>query len=261
VAYLGVRAADFGIELIAPLVQTTETKLDDQLLPVIRKTIKVIVVSLGSVMLIEKLGYPVTSLLAGLGIGGLAFALAAKDTIANLFGGVTIFTDKPFQIGDAVTISGNTGVIEMVGLRSTKIRTFADTLITIPNQTVANATIENLSALRKRRVKLNVGLTYDSGVQGLRKGLEIIRNVMENHPGVLEGPYVFFDNFGASSLDIMVYYFTATTVYREYLEIKEEINLQIMEQLAAAGLSFAFPTTTVELANPEALRFLTDQNP
>ena len=174
------------------------------------------------------------------------FALAAKDTLANLFGSVVIFADRPFQIGDWVIISGSEGVIEEVGVRSTKIRTFSDTLITIPNNMVANATIQNISAFRNRRVYLNLGITYNAGPAGAMKAVEIIRNILDEDPRVCDGHYIFFDDFKESSLNLMVYYFVKSTVWREYLTVRGEVNAEIMRRFAEVGIDFAFPTRTIE---------------
>ena len=248
VSYLVVKCVDFLVSLLIPLVEKTETKLDDQLIPIIRKAAKVVIFTISAVILIERMGYPVTSIIAGLGIGGLAFALAAKDTVANLFGSVVIFLDRPFQIGDWVNIDASEGIIEEVGVRSTKIRTFADTLITIPNSVVANATIKNISAFRNRRVLLQIGITYSSGPQGAEKAVAIIRDILDTHEKVKDGHYIYFDDFKDSSLNIMVYYFVGTTVWREYLEVRSQVNLEIMRRFAAQGIQFAFPTHTIEFS-------------
>lgn len=246
IAFILVKTMDYLTSLIKPIVARTETKLDDQLVPIIRKAAKICIVIMTSVILIERLGYPVTSIIAGLGIGGLAFALAAKDTVANLFGSVVIFADQPFQIGDWVVIGSSEGVIEEVGVRSTKIRTFADTLITIPNSEVANQRIENISAFRNRRVYLKLGITYSAGAEGADKAVTIIRQVLDDHPRVKEGHYIFFDDFNDSSLNLMVYYFVSSTIWREYLTVRQQVNLEIMRRFADANIQFAFPTRTIE---------------
>lgn len=253
ISYLILTVVEFLISLLHPIVAQTETKLDDQLIPIIRKAAKIFIVIISAVILIERLGYPVTSIIAGLGIGGLAFALAAKDTIANLFGSLVIFTDRPFQIGDWVIISSSEGVVEEVGVRSTKLRTFSDTLITIPNNTVANATIQNISAFRNRRVYIQLGITYSSGPRGASEAVKIIRNILDEHEMVKTGHYIFFDDFKDSSLNLMVYYFVKSTVWREYLSVREDVNLKIMQRFAEAGIDFAFPTRTLDIPKESQL--------
>ena len=226
----------------------TESKLDDQLVPIVRKGCRLVIVLLALLMIIQNLGYSVSSLLAGLGLGGLAFALAAKDSLANMFGSVTIFTDRPFQVGDWIKVPGAEGTVEDVGLRSTRIRTFAKTLISIPNAKLAGNTIENMDARPVRRVKMTVGVTYETKADQMKKAVEAIREILRGHPGVDQGYWlVYFTDFGASSLDIFVYYFTKSKVWAEYLEVRQDVNLLIMTKLEDLGLEIAFPTQTVYL--------------
>jgi MscS family membrane protein len=226
----------------------TESKLDDQLVPIVRKMCRVVILLLALVMIIQNLGYSVGSLLAGLGLGGLAFALAAKDSLANIFGSVTIFTDRPFQIGDWVKVSGAEGYVEDVGFRSTRIRTFEKTLVTIPNSKIADSAIENMDARPIRRVKMNIGVTYDTTADQMETALEAIREILRTHDGVSQDYWlVYFTDFGASSLDIFMYYFTKSKVWAEYLKVRQDVNLKIMRKLEQLGLEFAFPSQTVYL--------------
>jgi MscS family membrane protein len=230
----------------------TETPLDDQLIPLLRKASKVFVGILAFVLTAQNLGYSVSGLLAGLGIGGLAFALAAKDTVANLFGSVMILIDRPFRIGDWVTLEGADGVVEEIGLRSTRIRTFAKTVVSIPNQALANATVENHSLMPKRRVKMTIGVTYDTKPDQMRQALQRIREYLEQHPGIhQEFKMVKFTDFGDSSLNIFLYYFTVSTDWSKHLSLRQEINLAIMDILEETGLAVAFPTRTVHLVGHE----------
>ena len=145
--------------------------LDDSLIPTLRKAMKAFVAVVVFVVVVQNLGYSVSGLLGALGVGGLAMALAAKDTLANLFGGVTILVDRPFKVGDWITLPGADGVVEEIGLRSTRIRTFAKTLVSIPNSVLANATVENHSLMPKRRIKLSVGVTYDTTPDQMREAV------------------------------------------------------------------------------------------
>ncbi|MBN2492974.1 MAG: mechanosensitive ion channel family protein [Deltaproteobacteria bacterium] len=231
----------------------TESKLDDQLVPIVRKSLRVIIVALALVMIIQNLGYSVSSLLAGLGLGGLAFALAAKDSLANMFGSVTIFTDRPFQIGDWIKMASVEGIVEDVGFRSTRVRTFAKTLVSIPNSKIANEIIENVAARPMRRISMRVGLSYESSADQMQAAVEAIREILESHEGIDQGYWlVYFDELGDTSLSIFVYCFTKTTVWAEYLQIRQELNLAIMRKVEQLGLEIAFPTQTVYLRRDAA---------
>ncbi len=231
----------------------TESRLDDQLIPLLRKTAKVLIAIMIFVLTVQNLGYSVSGLLAGLGIGGLAFALAAKDTIANVFGSVTILIDRPFSTGDWVTADGADGVVEEIGLRSTRIRTFAKTLVSIPNQQLANATIENHSLMPKRRVKMTVGVTYDTDSRQMSELVERVESLLRSRQDIhQEFILVKFIEFGASSLDLFVYYFSVSTDWVEHLRVRQEVNLAIMDIVEQMGLSIAFPTRTVHLVGDGA---------
>ena len=188
--------------------ERTDTKLDDQLVPLISRALKILVIVLGGVFILESLNYDVASLLAGLGIGGLAFALAAKDTIANLFGSITIFTSKPFHIGDWIAVAGVEGTVETVGFRSTRIRTFYNSLVSIPNSVVADSSIDNYGERRYRRIKLMLGVTYSTTADQIEAFVEGIKGLLRAHPGVRQDYFeVHFNTFSASSLDILLYAF------------------------------------------------------
>jgi len=246
--WLLFRLIDVVGEALMSAAGKTESKLDEQLVPLIRKTAKVFVGVVAFVLIVQNMGYSVSGLLAGLGIGGLAVALAAKETLSNLFGSATIFIDKPFRIGDWIKTDDFEGVVEEVGFRSTKVRTFAKTLVTVPNGKLADMVIDNYSRMPKRRVKMTIGVTYDTTAEQMKKAVEAIKRILREHKEVDQEFFlVYFTDFGASSLDIFVYYFTKTTVWEEYLRVREEINLTIMEELEKLGVSIAFPTYTVHL--------------
>lgn len=214
----------------------------------ILRFLRVVVWFLAAVFVVQELGYNVGGLLAGLGVGGLAVALAARDTLANWFGALMIFTDRPFAIGDWIKTGNLEGTVEEIGLRSTKVRTFARTLVSVPNSTLANDVVENFSRMPVRRVSYTLGVTYATTPDMMRESLERIRETLRDHPAVDQTFWlVRFTDFGASSLDIMVYYFTKTTVWDQYLQAREDINLRIMERLSEIGVSVAFPTRSVYL--------------
>ena len=248
VAWTLFRLIDAGALWFSEQAARTDSRLDDQIVPLLRKALKVFLFVLVFVLTVQNMGYSVSGLLAGLGIGGLAFALAAKDTLANLFGSVTILIDRPFQVGDWVTTDGADGTVEEIGLRSTRIRTFAKTLVSIPNQQMANATVENHSLMPKRRIKFTLGVTYGSTRAQLREAVERIEASLRNNPDIdQEFMLVKFTEFNASSLDLFIYCFTITTDWTKHLSVKQEVNLKTMEILEELGMEVAFPTRTVHL--------------
>ncbi len=226
----------------------TESTLDDQLIPFIRKTLRVFIVFMALLMLVQNLGYSISGLLASLGLGGLAVALAAKDSLSNIFGSIMILLDRPFTLGDWVKVGDMEGTIEEVGFRSTRIRTFAKTQITVPNSVLMNMSIDNYSRMPKRRIKMSVGVTYATSPQQMRQAVADIRQMLRDHPAIDQEFFlVNFTDFGASSLDIMVYCFTSSTIWTEYLTAREDVCLRIMEILETLGLEIAFPSRTIYL--------------
>jgi len=184
--------------------------------------------------------------LASLGLIGMAFALAAKDTAANLFGSLVIFTDRPFKIGDWIKTPIVEGTIEEIGIRSTRVRTFAQALVTVPNAVLANSAILNWSRMGKRRIKMRIGLTYSTTRQKLQTILNDIRQMLKNHKDVHQGTImIYFDKFEDSSLSIFCYFFTTTTVWEEYLKAREDINLKIMKIIEDNEAEFAFPSQSI----------------
>jgi len=240
------RFVDVLAVYLTRLAGRTESQLDDQLVPLVRKALKVTIGLLLAVWVVQLLGYSVSSILAGMGIGGLAVALALQDTLGNFFGSIFIFMDRPFSIGDMVKIGNVEGTVEQIGFRSTRIRTWPATLVCMPNKTVAEATIDNWSRMPKRRVLQTVGVTYETTADQMEEAVAAIRRILEQDDGVdQEFIVVRFSDFGASSLDITVYYFTKAIPYADHLATKERVNLAIMRALKGLGLSIAFPTHTV----------------
>ncbi|MFQ5582544.1 MAG: mechanosensitive ion channel family protein [Mariprofundaceae bacterium] len=231
----------------------TETAIDDQLVPFITKTMKVFLALTGVLVVAQNMGYSISGLIASLGIGGIAIAMAARDTIANVFGSIMILVDRPFTVGDWIKTDTFEGVVEEIGFRSTHIRTFAKTLVNVPNSALANMVIDNIDAMPKRRIKMRIGLTYDSTPAQVQQAIEGIEKILKYHVGVDQDfSLVKFDEFADSSLSIFLYYFTKTTHWEEYLQVRQEVNLAIMELLEKLELSFAFPTRTVHLEQDAA---------
>lgn len=230
-------------------------------MPWIKKSLFALILIFGVLLVAQQLGADVKAFLAGLGIGGLAFALAAQDTLGNVFGSVVVAVDQPFRVGEFVQIGAHMGTVEDIGLRSTKLRTPQRTLIAIPNRTVANEAINNFGRMTERRVEQTIGVTYGSKPEQVEGLLEDIRALLKNDPDVHQDFIaVNFINFGAFSLDIQIIYFAADTDLRKSFVLRERINLALMRLVLARGLSFAFPTQTVEFAGPVAERLAAARN-
>jgi len=206
-----------------------------------------IIIATGLGVVLQVWGINVAGLVAGLGIGGLAFALAAKDTAANLFGSIALLLDKSIRIGEWIKIDGVEGVVEDIGMRTTKIRSFQKSLITLPNQMIANSPIQNFSRRGIRRIKMTIGLTYDTTSEQMEKVLLDIKTMLRNHDGISQKDtmLVNFTTFDDSSLGILIYTFTNTSNWAKYLDIKESVNLQIMKIIEDNSLGFAFPSQSV----------------
>lgn len=223
---------------------------EDILIPFLSKLVRVAIVVMMLSIVASEWQYNVSGFVAGLGLGGLAFALAAQDTVANFFGGVIIITDKPFTIGDWIKTPSVEGFVEDINFRSTKVRTFADTIVVIPNKTVAHEPVENMSKMRKRQIAYNLGVMYATSTEQLETCVRRIEDLLRNSSDVdQELIIVRFTEFSDSSLDIMIYYFTIPTGWVEYLKIKEFHNISIMKILEEEGVSVAFPTRSIYMEN------------
>ncbi len=220
-------------------------------MPWIKKSLLTIFVVFGVLMVVQSLGFDVKALLAGLGIGGLAFALAAQDALANILGSVVVAMDQPFKIGETIRIAGNAGTVEDIGLRSTKLRLADRSLVVIPNKTVAAETITNLSRFTARRVEQVFNLTYDATPEQLEAIVTEIRGLIDAEPAVATADtHVYFRDLSASSLDLWVAYVTKDPDFAKHMALRQRLNLAIMRAVAARGLEFAFPTQTVHAATP-----------
>lgn len=244
--WIFLSAVDGGRHMLERLAHQPDARMRDQLLPIFTKIIKVIIVILGIVMIISRMGQDVKAIVTGLGIGGVALALAAQETLKNLFGSIMILVDKPFQVGDWIAAGNSEGIVEDIGFRSTRIRTFPDTLVTIPNSKMADIEINNFSKMQKRRALMTVGVTYATNAAQMEKCLAGIRAILENHEGVSpEGRSVHFTDFGDSSLNITVRFFSKDLTYDGHNRVRQEVNLAIMRLLEEMGLSIAFPSRSV----------------
>lgn len=220
--------------------------LDMQLFPVIRKTLKIFVVIVAVLVTLQNLGMNVTGLLASLSIGGLAVGLAAQDTLSNLFGAVMIFADKPFRVGDRVQLDAIDGSVEAIGLRSTRVRNLDGHLVTIPNRTMANANIINVTKRPNIKTVMNIGVTYDTTARNVQRAMEIIEEVFRPHP-LTADLIVSFNKFESSSLNILVVHWWNSTDYKQYLAGLQKMNLELKRRFDEERISFAFPSQTVYL--------------
>lgn len=226
----------------------TSNKFDDLLVPMISKSLKVFVVVIGIVFAADNLNIDVTSLLAGLGLGGLAFALAAKDLLGNFFGSVTVLLDRPFSIGDWVVIGDIEGAVEEVGFRSTRVRTFYNSLVTMPNSILTTTKIDNMGARRYRRMKTMLAVTYDTSPERIEAFCEGIRKIIQMHPYMRKDAYqVYFNEYGAASLDILVYVFWATPDWNTELRERHRFLLDVLRLARQLEIEFAYPTQTLYL--------------
>jgi MscS family membrane protein len=248
IAWLAYRMIDVLTDWLQAKAANTDSKLDDQLVPLLRKTLKVFTAVIGVIFALQNLNVDVGSLLAGLGLGGLAFALAARDTIANFFGSLVVFIDKPFQIGDWVVIGKVEGVIEEVGFRTTRVRTFYNSLVTVPNAQLTETAIDNYGARRWRRYVANLGLTYDTPPERVAAFCEGVRRTIQVLPGMRRDyAIVEFNEYGESGLNVMVYCFMDAADWGAELSTRTALNLEMLKLAADLGISFAFPTRTLHL--------------
>ncbi len=234
----------------AKVTKKFNIEVDKILLPFISKILRFIIIVMAISIIASEWEYNVGGFVAGLGLGGLAFALAAQDSIKNFFGGVIIITEKSFSIDDWITTPSVEGVVEDINFRSTKIRTFSQALVTVPNSTLANEPITNWTKMGKRQITFNLGLTYSTSKDKIQACVKRINNMLKNHEELDQDLImVRFNEFNASSLDIFLYFFTKTTSWQEYLRIKEDINFNIMEILEQEKVSIAFPSRSLYLEN------------
>ncbi len=249
VAFWGLlRLVDAAADHFAGAAKQRETALY-HFIPLIKKTARIFLIVVAVVLVVQNLGYSVGSLLAGMGIGGLALALAAQESLANFFGSVSLVADRPFKVGDWIQVGDKIdGDVEEIGLRSTKVRTWAKSQMTIPNKVLAGEIIENWSRMPKRRVRQYVGVTYSTSPENMEGLVADLRQMLREDEGVQQDfILVNFTDFGDSALQILVYYFTTSTKWLEHMDVRQRINLKIMRAVAARGSSIAFPTRTLHI--------------
>lgn len=245
IAWIVIALLDVVVEkFLVPFTRESRSKLDDQLVPILKNGLKAIVFIIALLTVISNFGYDVTAVLGGLGIAGIAVAMAAKDTLGNVLGSVTIFTDRPFEVEDAVSIGGNGGIVEEVGMRSTRLRTWNGTQMTIPNSTVANSAIENYSKSRRRRIRIKLGVEYGTSSKKIQRAKEILQEIIRDTRGVdPDDCAVHFAEFGESALQLMFTYYIVET--SRFWDVQDEVNSQIKERFERSRIEFAFPTRSL----------------
>ncbi len=239
---------------LANFARREDNLLDQTFVQMMRLIARIIVIVFGAIYLIRAIsGKPLSALLAGLGIGGLAVALAAQDTLKNFFGSIMIMLDRPFTVGQRVTFGGYDGTVEEIGFRSTRLRTLTGHVVTIPNEKIATDSVENIARRPSIRRLTNITITYDTPLDKIQKAVEIIRAILENHEGMDPDfpPRVYFNEFNADSLNILMVYWYFPPDYWAYLELTQRVNMEIMRRFEEEGIEFAFPTTTTYLAHDD----------
>jgi MscS family membrane protein len=252
-AWALIRSVSLVTHFLSRLTARTQSPLDDRLVPFVGRVLRVAIVIIAGLMVLQESGVQIAGILAGLGIGGLAVALAAKDTLANVFGTITIVADYPFDVGDWIKTKDVEGTVEDIGFRSTKVRTFGNSLVAVPNATLAGSAIENFSRMFKRRISFRVGVTYETTPEQMREAVARVRDVLRNHDDIRQDFWlVYFTDFAASAMEIMIYCFSKTTVWAEFLAVRESLNLQVMQALEEIGVEFAFPSQAVYMRADDA---------
>lgn len=242
------RSSDLIADFYSVLASKTETNVDDQLIPLVRKVMKIIIVILGILYILSELGVEITPLLAGASVGGLALALAAQDTLKNFFGSITIYTDSPFEVGDWIVFNGGEGVVEEIKVRSTRIRTFYNSVFSIPNGILADMKIDNMGRRRFRRYRTQIGLTYDTPPDLIEAYIAGLKEIIIEHPRTKKDNFeISLNDFGPSSLNILVYIFFDVENWTEELKARQNFILEAIRLAQELGVRFAFPTTTVHV--------------
>ena len=245
IAWLAVGGIDVAVEkILVPMTRKSRSKLDDQLVPFFRDGLKAVVFIIALLTIVANFGYDITAVLGGLGIAGIAVALAAQDSIGNIIGSAAIFTDRPFEIEHEVRIGDVSGNVEEVGMRSTRIRTLDNTLVTIPNSVVAKSAIENYTTTGRRKAYAKLSLEYSISNKKLKEAREMLLEIARGARGVdAEACTVRLSTFAESSLALTLAYDVVET--SRFLDVQDEVNMQIKERFEKAGIEFAYPSRTL----------------
>ncbi|MBN2302678.1 MAG: mechanosensitive ion channel family protein [Lentisphaerae bacterium] len=266
IGYAVYRLVDLLDYYLLKLSKRTDSKVDDMLMPLVGKSVRITILILVLLQIVQALSdKPIMSILAGLGVGGLAIALAGQDTIKNFFGSLVIVADKPFEIGDRIVMDGHDGPVEYVGFRSTKIRTLDGHLVTVPNAEIVNKTVHNIGKRPYIRRVSNITITYETPPDKVERAVAILKELLDNHEGMNPAfpPRVFFSDFNDCSLNILMIYWYHPPDYWAYMEFTQRLNMSILRRFNEEGIDFAFPTQTIYYANADkqqlALQMLQDE--
>lgn len=247
VTYVALKVVDLVLGLWREKITSPEDKLfNEHLFPLVSKVIKAALIIVAALLTAENLHIEITSLLAGLSVGGLALGLAAQDTVANLFGAVAIFLDKPFHIGDRIRLENVDGTVEGIGLRSTRVRSLDGHHVTIPNKTMGNTIITNITRRPNIKTEMNLGITYDTPAEKVKRALQIIEEVFRADPQTVD-LIVSFNKFADSALNIFVVHWWNGRDVKKHFAAMQNLNLTLKERFDAEGISFAFPSQTLYL--------------
>jgi len=247
-----LRIVDFGGLILLQRAALTESKTDDQVIPFVKESVKIIVCIIALFSILGAVyNMNITSLIAGLGIGGLAIALAAKESLENLLGSFTIFFDKPFIIGDLIKVGNVEGNVEKIGFRSTRIRTLEKTFVTVPNKKLVDTELDNLTNREIRRVKFDFGLRVDTPPETMHQVINEIRLCINNHPMRFEEVSVHLFELGSSAINIRVIYFVNAADWNTYMDMRQDINFNIIDIVKGNGAKFAYPTQSVIMENQQ----------
>lgn len=235
---------------IKSMSDKNDNSTGEMLIPLVKNILRVLIIALVFASLYQTISQKsITPFLASLGILGAAVALAAQDTFKNFFGSFVVISDRPFEVGERIVVNGFDGVVKSTGVRSTRLKTLDDHLVTIPNGVLANATIQNISKRASIKRSFTISITYDTKPEKIEEAIEIVKNILNDHEGMNPefSPRVYFNNFGTSSLDIMVLYWYFPADYWAYMDFSEKVNFEILKQFNAAEIEFAFPTQNVNI--------------
>ncbi|MDD3083510.1 MAG: mechanosensitive ion channel family protein, partial [Candidatus ainarchaeum sp.] len=248
VVWIIIRLIDITLDvLLKPIIGKTKTKYDDQIVQLLSKLFKIMAIILALIIALDSFGIDVFTLVAGLGIGGLAFAFAAQKTISNAFGGLTILFSRPFILGDTIEFGSNLGTVEEISIMHTRIRNLEKRIVTVPNSKLAESITTNISSATKRKTVWKIGVTYNTPLTKIEKAKKIIINAIESCELCDKEPIVAFDEFANSSLNILVLFFTKTGSWGDMVKAKDEIGLKIKKEFEKNKIEFAFPTQTIYL--------------
>jgi MscS family membrane protein len=249
-ATLILRVISFWGNYFKERARYTESKMDDHIVPYLKEIVKVVaIIVIVLFTLSNVLNLNINTIIAGLGIGGLAVALAGKETLENLFASFTIFLDKPFITGDLVRVDNIIGRVEKVGFRTTRIRTIDRSIVTLPNKTMVDKPVDNLTNRPTWRAFFELDLTYQTPRETLKTIIDDLYAYLHQHPNTDENSKVFFSDFGQHALKLQVYFFVITNDFFEFMRVRTEINFKIHEIVTENGASFAFPTRTIFMKN------------